>query len=100
MEIEKSCAEYKTPNIVNNLPIVKDFENVNRIVTVVKSPKHTKRKIINSYFDHKIKRKFPGPAGILSEKLEEPKDESICQIELLSQVIYLINLNLYLFKHK
>ncbi|KAJ8715058.1 hypothetical protein PYW08_005039 [Mythimna loreyi] len=55
--------------------------NINNIM----SPKHTKRKIINSYFDHKSKRKFPGPAGLLSGGFEENKDETICQIELLSQ---------------
>nr|XP_021195000.2 uncharacterized protein LOC110379598 [Helicoverpa armigera] len=49
------------------------------------SPKHTKRKMINSYFDHKSKRKFPGPAGLLTGGFEENKDENICQIELLSQ---------------
>lgn len=57
--------------------------NVNSIL----SPKHTKRKMINSYFDHKSKRKFPGPAGLLTAGFEENKDETICQIELLSQVI-------------
>lgn len=50
------------------------------------SPKHMKRKIINSHFDRQCKRKFPGPAGILTGALEEAKDDSICQIELLSQV--------------
>lgn len=48
--------------------------------------KNTKRKIIHSYFDHQSKRKFPGPAGLLTGDLEQPKDESICQVELLSQV--------------
>ncbi|XP_049871986.1 uncharacterized protein LOC126373928 [Pectinophora gossypiella] len=51
------------------------------------SPKHTKRKIINSHFDHKTKRKFPGPAGLLTGTLEENKDETIGQMELLSQDI-------------
>ncbi|XP_026495645.1 uncharacterized protein LOC113400332 [Vanessa tameamea] len=51
------------------------------------SPKHTKRKIINSYFDHNSKRKFPGPAGLLSGNFEEKKDNDVCQMELLSQDI-------------
>ncbi|KAG6443345.1 uncharacterized protein LOC115455810 [Manduca sexta] len=51
------------------------------------SPKHIKRKIINSYFDHKTKRKFPGPAGILNGSMEEPEDHSIGHMELLSQDI-------------
>ncbi|CAH2092916.1 unnamed protein product [Euphydryas editha] len=51
------------------------------------SPKHTKRKIINSYFDHKSKRKFPGPAGLLSGNFEEKKDDGVCHMELLSQDI-------------
>lgn len=49
------------------------------------SPKHTKRKMINSYFDHNAKRKFPGPAGLLNGNFEESKDETICQMELFSQ---------------
>nr|XP_034834352.1 uncharacterized protein LOC117990958 [Maniola hyperantus] len=49
------------------------------------SPTHVKRKMLNSYFDHKNKRKFPGPAGLLTGSFEEKKDESICQMELLSQ---------------
>ncbi|CAH0694597.1 unnamed protein product [Spodoptera exigua] len=64
-------------NIVNN-----SKENVKNANSVV-SPKHTKRKMINSYFDHKSKRKFPGPAGLLTGGFEE--NENICQIELLSQ---------------
>lgn len=51
------------------------------------SPKHFKRKIINLHFDQESKRKFPGPAGLLTGVLEEAKDESIAQIEFLSQVI-------------
>ncbi|CAH4030031.1 homologous recombination OB-fold protein-like [Pieris brassicae] len=51
------------------------------------SPKHTKRRLIDSHFDHKNKRKFPGPAGLLTGTLEETKDDAICQIELLSQDI-------------
>ncbi|CAH1639141.1 unnamed protein product [Spodoptera littoralis] len=65
-------------NIPNN-----SKENVVRNANSVISPKHTKRKMINSYFDHKSKRKFPGPAGLLSGGFEE--NENICQIELLSQ---------------
>ncbi|XP_047992043.1 uncharacterized protein LOC125230846 [Leguminivora glycinivorella] len=49
------------------------------------SPKHTKRKMINSYFDHNAKRKFPGPAGLLNSNFEESKDETICHMELFSQ---------------
>ncbi|XP_022822607.1 uncharacterized protein LOC111353714 isoform X1 [Spodoptera litura] len=65
-------------NIPNN-----SKENVVRNANSVISPKHTKRKMINSYFDHKNKRKFPGPAGLLTGGFEE--NENICQIELLSQ---------------
>lgn len=50
------------------------------------SPKHSKRKIINSHFDHQVKRKFPGPAGLLTGSLEKNTDENFCHIELLSQV--------------
>lgn len=58
------------------------------VVTTAKfvSPKHTKRKIIDSLFDTKSKRKFPGPAGLLSGTLEESKDDSIGHMEFLSQV--------------
>lgn len=66
-------------NIPNN-----SKENVVKSANNVISPKHTKRKMINSYFDHKSKRKFPGPAGLLTGGFEE--NENICQIELLSQV--------------
>lgn len=45
----------------------------------------TKRKIINSYFDHSNKRKFPGPAGLLNENMQNTENDNICQIELLSQ---------------
>ncbi|KPI97005.1 Uncharacterized protein C17orf53-like [Papilio xuthus] len=51
------------------------------------SPKHCKRKIINSHFDSNCKRKFPGPAGLLSGSFKEYKDENIDHIELLSQDI-------------
>lgn len=50
------------------------------------SPKHTKRKILDSYFDHKSKRKFPGPAGLLNGSFKENNDEVVCHMELLSQV--------------
>lgn len=49
------------------------------------SPKHLKRKMINAYFNNKNKRKFPGPAGLLTNSLQENKDETIYQMELLSQ---------------
>lgn len=62
--------------------------NENTVCKDVVSPKHTKRKIIHSYFDPKSKRKFPGPAGLLTGGFEKNKDENICQIELLSQVIF------------
>lgn len=61
-------------------------EKVNKTCEI--SPKHTKRKIINSYFDHKSKRKFPGPAGLLSGNFEEKRDDGVCHMELLSQVIH------------
>ncbi|KAM3965870.1 uncharacterized protein ACR2FA_000201 [Aphomia sociella] len=51
------------------------------------SPKHTKRKIIDSHFNCKTKRKFPGPAGLLTGSLQENKDESVSHIELFSQDI-------------
>lgn len=53
------------------------------------SSKQSKRKMINSLFDHKSKRKFPGPAGLLTGTIEE-NYENICQIELLSQVKFTI----------
>ncbi|XP_039756240.1 uncharacterized protein LOC120630941 [Pararge aegeria] len=49
------------------------------------SPTRIKKKILNSYFDHRSQRKFPGPAGLLTGSFEEKKDENICQMELLSQ---------------
>ncbi|XP_013199397.1 uncharacterized protein LOC106142244 isoform X2 [Amyelois transitella] len=49
------------------------------------SPKHSKRKIIDSHFDYNSKRKFPGPAGLLTGSLRESKDETVCQLELFSQ---------------
>lgn len=65
-----------------------DKSNATATATDVVSPKHTKRKMIHSYFDHKSKRKFPGPAGLLTAGLQDDKDENICQLELLSQVTY------------
>lgn len=52
----------------------------------VSSLKHSKRKLLNSHFDTKSKRKFPGPAGLLIGTLEESTDDNIGQLELLSQV--------------
>ncbi|KAG7312243.1 hypothetical protein JYU34_001715 [Plutella xylostella] len=49
------------------------------------SPKHAKRKMINSLFDSKSKRKFPGPAGLLTGSLKDNQDESVGQMQLLSQ---------------
>lgn len=76
----------KTNNpILANKPIdhiQTDLHSVDNFV----SPKHLKRKIINSHFDQQSKRKFPGPAGLLTGVLEEAKDESIGEIEFLSQV--------------
>lgn len=54
------------------------------------SPKHSKRKIIHSHFDHQVKRKFPGPAGLLTGSLEKNSDENFCHIELLSQVFIIV----------
>ncbi|CAH0589053.1 unnamed protein product [Chrysodeixis includens] len=70
---------------INTTAHKSDTTNAASHLTDVVSPKHTKRKMIHSYFDHKSKRKFPGPAGLLSAGLQEDKDENICQIELLSQ---------------
>ncbi|KAJ8712321.1 hypothetical protein PYW07_005163 [Mythimna separata] len=72
-------------NNENKKVVIQTSENVAVNINNIISPKHTKRKIINSYFDHKSKRKFPGPAGLLTGGFEENKDETICQIELLSQ---------------
>ncbi|KAI5642155.1 hypothetical protein NE865_05847 [Phthorimaea operculella] len=79
----------KQDTLCNGLPFKSPAkaDNVNIIKETFVSPKHTKRKIINSHFDHKIKRKFPGPAGLLTGTLEEAKDETICHMELLSQDI-------------
>lgn len=69
----QTCAPMKNPNSTNI-----NSENI--------SPKHTKRKMINLYFDQNAKRKFPGPAGLLCGNFEETKDDTICDMELLSQV--------------
>lgn len=81
-----------SPIVGNFLPSTKDVKVIEQNQLGLPqadnfvSPKHLKRKIINSHFDHQSKRKFPGPAGLLSGVLEEAKDESIGQIEFLSQV--------------
>ncbi|XP_028166788.1 uncharacterized protein LOC114357388 [Ostrinia furnacalis] len=77
----------------NKIDLIKDVEDISCKQTESSSrksdsevsPKHTKRKIIDSYFDHKSKRKFPGPAGLLNGSFRENKDESVGQMELLSQ---------------
>lgn len=51
------------------------------------SSKHAKRCLINTHFDHKTKRKFPGPAGLLTRDITKTTDDNICHMELLSQVI-------------
>ncbi|KAL4709031.1 hypothetical protein ACJJTC_005892 [Scirpophaga incertulas] len=43
--------------------------------------------MIDSYFDLKCKRKFPGPAGLLKGDYKENLDENVCEVELLSQDI-------------
>ncbi|XP_072944568.1 homologous recombination OB-fold protein-like isoform X2 [Epargyreus clarus] len=72
-----------------NMIILKSTETTGILTEENKhmSPKHTKRKLINSYFDHKSKRKFPGPAGLLNGTFEESKEDDICHMELLSQDI-------------
>ncbi|CAK1586937.1 unnamed protein product [Parnassius mnemosyne] len=70
----------------NNHEIDKHVEDSN-LKNCNISPKHTKRKIINSHFDSQCKRKFPGPAGLLTGSFEEYKDEDAGHIELLSQDI-------------
>ncbi|CAG4956074.1 unnamed protein product [Parnassius apollo] len=71
----------------NNHNIDTYVEDSNFAKTCNISPKHTKRKIINSHFDSQCKRKFPGPAGLLTGSFEEYKDEDVGHIELLSQDI-------------
>lgn len=79
-------SEIKTDSVVN---LCKPTEIAERKSDSKVSPKHTKRKIINSYFDHKSKRKFPGPAGLLNGSFKENNDDSVCHMELLSQVVIL-----------
>ncbi|XP_023948598.2 uncharacterized protein LOC112053425 [Bicyclus anynana] len=76
------ATDLQTSNLVNS--------NLNKKKTKLHdkspvSPTHLKRKMLNSYFDHKSKRKFPGPAGLLTGSFEEKKNDTICQMELLSQ---------------
>lgn len=59
--------------------------NLVQIANII-SPKHCKRKIIKSHFDSHCKRKFPGPAGLLTGSFEEYKDENVGHIEVFSQV--------------
>ncbi|XP_053610603.1 uncharacterized protein LOC128675309 isoform X2 [Plodia interpunctella] len=73
------------PQPRNNSPSIPHSKNCESKKEV--SPKHSKRKIIDSHFDYNTKRKFPGPAGLLTGSLQESKDESICQLELFSQDI-------------
>ncbi|KAJ2945617.1 hypothetical protein O0L34_g440 [Tuta absoluta] len=75
----------QTNDLLLTSPAKADNENIFKEKFL--SPKHTKRKLINSHFDHKIKRKFPGPAGLLTGTLKEAKDDTICHMELLSQDI-------------
>ncbi|XP_059052693.1 homologous recombination OB-fold protein-like isoform X2 [Achroia grisella] len=79
-KVAKSCLEKHKNKI--------DFVSNKNILEIDKvSPKHLKRNIINSHFDYNTKRKFPGPAGLLLGSLQENKDESVSNIELLSQDI-------------
>lgn len=78
-------------NITENIPDKPNSDYKKEDTFVL--PKYNKRKIINSHFDHQSKRKFPGPAGLLTGALEIATDESICQIELLSQVKMLLDLH-------
>ncbi|XP_075980336.1 uncharacterized protein LOC142979356 [Anticarsia gemmatalis] len=78
----KECHnELRKQTEIPSKPITNDNKTIKNIV----SPKHLKRKMINSYFDHNSKRKFPGPAGLLTGGFEANKDETVCQMELLSQ---------------
>ncbi|XP_050347407.1 uncharacterized protein LOC126771540 [Nymphalis io] len=79
---EKSSSNKSNQNVIRDNFAKNKIKETNNI-----SPKQTKRKIINSYFDHNSKRRFPGPAGLLSGNFEEKKDDDVCQIELLSQDI-------------
>ncbi|XP_046969368.1 uncharacterized protein LOC124536807 [Vanessa cardui] len=91
-EIQKTVLKNNVSAIFEKSNLNKNNVNVpdtcaNKVKETNVSPKHTKRKIINSYFDHNSKRKFPGPAGLLSGNFEEKKDDDVCQMELLSQDI-------------
>ncbi|CAH2239952.1 jg3383 [Pararge aegeria aegeria] len=90
--LKTNNVDQKSPRVVtkfqtNNL----GYSNLNDTRKKTKSsddsvsPTRIKRKILNSYFDHRSQRKFPGPAGLLTGSFEEKKDENICQMELLSQ---------------
>ena len=82
---EKESLTIKSNSPNNNISHAKNnFLKAENII----SPKHTKRKIIHSHFDHKNKRKFPGPAGLLTGTFEKNDEESIGQMELLSQVYH------------
>ncbi|GBP26929.1 hypothetical protein EVAR_95715_1 [Eumeta japonica] len=56
--------------------------------------------MIINHFGNQRKRKFPGPAGLLTGSLNESKDEDACQIEVLSQDIdySAINENIQIFE--
>ncbi|CAG9788712.1 unnamed protein product [Diatraea saccharalis] len=69
---------------INNATVTKNISDIQTSQNVV-SVLHTKRKIIDSYFDQKSKRKFPGPAGLLTGNFQDNQDTEMCQIELLSQ---------------
>ncbi|VVC92130.1 unnamed protein product [Leptidea sinapis] len=83
---------------INNLSIIENFElpvticrnNDNSVqksdvldCKKIPSPKYMKRKMLNTHFNQKNKRKFPGPAGLL----EGTCDDTICEMEILSQDI-------------
>ncbi|CAB3234067.1 unnamed protein product [Arctia plantaginis] len=70
------------------------LQNEKKTAKEMESPRHMKRNMINSYFDHKSKRKFPGPAGLLTGDLQGNRDEPICQMELLSQDVNFSQTNL------
>lgn len=80
--IPQNASNKINPSAISDRVLSSNNLNNNAFV----SPKHSKRKIINSHFDHQVKRKFPGPAGLLSGSLEKNSDENFCHIELLSQV--------------
>ncbi|XP_038222476.1 homologous recombination OB-fold protein-like [Zerene cesonia] len=80
----ESNSQYSSENEISGKTIELKRKTINETEI---SPKHTKRKIINSHFDHTNKRKFPGPAGLLTGTLDETNNNPLCQIELLSQDI-------------